>query len=197
MPQFVTIVLLLCVALLAALPAAASPIFGSWVIDEEASADFAEAMAGKGKKKKKKKRSKEDSQGSPGKKGDKPKILPVMARQLSIEADGDHVLIRSEQEPAIGVLVNGKTSPVSYNQWGSKLQGLQQFAVWEGDTLVIETVLETGFRMIVAYFVNENGQLVQDIEAAKPNGGLTTLQRYFVTTDEPVQPNVETGPAPD
>jgi hypothetical protein len=175
-------------AALAWQPAAiAEPIFGDWQLDTEQS-DNAREMLESVYTQERKKRAKNEPPNAP-QLPDWRSPLPLMkATLLSISMQNKQLQIVPDQGKPIQVVPNGEVPPVSLSNWGSQAQTAVRFGLWEGDTLVMESSLDNGTRVIQSYYLNAGGMLVQDTRISRPRAEPIVIKRLFASRGQSSTP---------
>jgi hypothetical protein len=159
-------------------PAGAASIFGNWKLDVENSDDAAKTLkeAASDLEKKRTKWLQEPT----------PKItqwrapLPLLqAKTLIVKMRGEQLAIRPDIGRAVMIAPNRGAASVSLSNWGNRQQDPVRFGSWEGDTLIVESALDEGTRVIQSYYVDAQGLLVQDTEVNRAIGDPIVIKRVF------------------
>jgi hypothetical protein len=170
---------LLLVLLLAWQSAAgATSIFGHWRLDVENSDDAGKTL--------KEAASDLDKQRTKWLQEATPKIiqwrapLPLLqAKTLVVKMRGEQLTIRPDIGRAVMIAPNHGAASVSLSNWGNRQQDPVRFGNWEGDTLIVESALDEGTRVIQSYYVDARGFLVQDTEVNRAIGDPILIKRVF------------------
>jgi hypothetical protein len=174
---------LLCALLLLGHSLAVAEILGQWQLDVDNSDDVTAILTEASAKNRKKPKwgSGKDEQ-SPG----QWRIpLPlVQAKSLVLRMQGEELAIRPDIGKPVVIVPNQGAASVSLSGWGSRKQGPVRFGTWEGDTLIVESALDDGTRVIQSYYVDTDGLLAQDTEVLRSSGDPVLIKRKFRNVDK-------------
>ncbi len=177
---------LLCVLLLLLMllghSVATAEILGQWQLDVENS-DDATAILTEASAKNRKKATwgwGKDAQST----GQWRIPLPLMqAKSLALRMQGEELAIKPDIGKPVIILPDQGAASVSLSGWGSRKQGPVRFGTWEGDTLIVESALDDGTRVIQSYYVGTDGLLTQETEVLRSNSDPVLIKRKFRNVD--------------
>lgn len=160
-------------------PATAASIFGAWKVDVENSDNVTEVLTEAASKKKDQQTS-QWPQDAALKTAQWRTPLPLLQAQvLTVKMQGETLAIRPDIGRPVAIVPNRGAESVSLSNWGSRQQDPVRFGSWDGDTLIVESTLDEGTRVIQSYTVNTQGLLVQDTEVNRATGDPVVIKRVF------------------
>ncbi len=166
---------------------AVASIFGHWQVDVENSDDVSAILteaAASGRKK--------PGWGWGGKKEEdavkwRTPLPLVQAKKLLVQMQGEKLAIRPDIGKPVVFVPNQGAASVSLSGWGSHKQEPVQFGNWEGESLIIESALDEGTRVIQRYYIDPDGFLVQHTDIYRGVGEPIEIRRRFSKASGPGQ----------
>lgn len=98
---------------------------------------------------------------------------------LGIRQRGVDVDLLLQNGGKITVTPDGAAAPVSLSGWSGAGGKIVRLSYWEGDTLVVESTLDSGVYFVNSYYVDSDGLLVQNVELTRPGLNQLVIRRRF------------------